>query len=70
MQFTAKTANLLKTIKSLQSQAARDNYLDVPDVRVRSIGNDKLELSTADRNITIDAEIIRAGAVILPIIVI
>ena len=68
MQFTAKQANLLKAIKSLQSQAARDNQLAfVSDVRVRSIGNDKLELSTTDTKITINAEVTHAGAVILPV---
>ncbi len=68
MQFTAKQANLLKAIKSLQSQAARDNQLSyISDVRVRSIGVDKLELSTTDTKITIDAEVTQAGTVILPI---
>ena len=68
MQFTAKQENLLKAIKSLQSQAARDNQLSyISDVSVRSIGTDKLELSTTDTRITIDAEVTQAGAVILPI---
>ena len=62
MQFTAKQENLLKAIKSLQSQAARDNQLSyISDVSVRSIGTDKLELSTTDTRITIDAEVTQAG---------
>ena len=68
MQFKAKQANLLKAIKSLQSRAARDNQLShISDVRVRSIGDDRLELSTTDTKITIDAIVTQAGAVILPI---
>ena len=68
MQFTAKQANLLKAIKSLQSQAARENQLsNVSDVRVRTIGDDKLELFAADRKITIDAEIAKAGSAVLPV---
>ncbi len=69
MQFTIETANILKAIKSLQSQAARENQLsNVSDVRVRSIGVDRLELFAADRKITIDAEIAQPGSVSLPII--
>jgi len=69
MQFTAKQADILKAIKSLQSQAARENQLsNVSDIRVRSIGVDRLELFAADRKITIDAEIAQPGAVSLPII--
>ena len=68
MQFTAKQADLLKAIKFLQSQAARENRLEyISDVRVRSMENDKLEFSTADTKITIDAEVTQAGAVILPV---
>ena len=68
MQFTAKQADLLKAIKSLQSQAAKENQLAyISDVRVRSIGADRLELSTADTKITIDAEIMQAGSAVLPI---
>ena len=68
MEFTATQANLLKAIKSLQSQAARENRLEyISDVRVRSSGDDKLEFSTADTKITIDAEVAKTGAVILPV---
>ena len=68
MEFTAKQTNLLKAIKSLQSQAARENRLAyISDVRVRSIGADRLELSASDRTITIDAEIKQAGSAVLPI---
>lgn len=68
MQFTAQQANLLKAIKLLQSHAARENQLSyVSDVRVRSIGNDKLELSATDRKITVDAEVTHAGSASLPI---
>ena len=68
MEFTAKQASLLKAIKSLQSQAARENQLVyISDVRVRSVGVDRLELSTTDRKIAIDAEIRQAGSAVLPI---
>ena len=68
MEFTATQANLLKAIKSLQSQAARENRLEyISDVRVRSSGDDYLEFSTADTKITIDAEVAKTGAVILPV---
>ena len=65
MQFTAKQADLLKAIKSLQSQAARKNQLAyISDVRVRSIGADRLELLVGDTSITIDAEIRQAGSAV------
>ena len=68
MEFTAKQASFLRAIKSLQSQAARENRLAyVSDVRVRSVGAERLELSTADTKITIDAEIAQAGSAVLPI---
>lgn len=68
MQFTVKQSELLKAIKSIQSRAARENQLSyISDVRVRSIGDDRLELSTKETKMTINAEVAQAGVVTLPI---
>ena len=69
MQFTAKQADLLKAIKFLQSQAARDNHLayisDVQCAQHRRTISWSFQPQT--RKITIDAEVTQAGAVILPV---